>query len=92
MNKKTIRISPFANETDSLNAGGLSVENRLDRISIYGSIDITRDLEGLVHAEMLKTLFDDIVIAMKRDHLPPAISIKPAEEIQNPFASDDVIP
>jgi hypothetical protein len=90
MNKKTIRISPFANESDSLNAGGLTVENRLDRISIYGSLDITRDVDGLKHAEMLKTLFDDIVVAMKRDHLPAAISIKPPEEIQNPFA-DDVV-
>jgi hypothetical protein len=33
-------------------------------------------------------LFDDIVAAMKDDHLPDTISIKPAEEIANPFADD----
>lgn len=88
MNEKTKKIFPFANESDSLGIGGLTIENRTDRISLYGSLDITRDREGLVHAEKLKMLFDDIVAAMKDDHLPDTISIKPAEEIANPFADD----
>jgi hypothetical protein len=91
MSKKTISISPFANESDSLSIGGLTVENRQDRISVYGSLDITRDLEGLEYAERLKILLDDIVAVMKADRLPDKISIKPAEEIPNPF-SDDVAP
>jgi hypothetical protein len=88
MSKKTIRISPFANESDSLNIGGLTVENRTDRISLYGSLDITRDMEGLVQAERLKVLVDDMVAAMKGEHLPDKISTKLAEEIPNPFADD----
>jgi hypothetical protein len=88
MNKKTKKIFPFVNEADSLGIGGLTIENRIDRISLYGSIDITRDREGLVYAERLKLIFDDIVAAMQADHLPDKISIKPAEEIANPFADD----
>ena len=82
------RITPFANEADALAIGGLSIENRLDRISIYGNLDITRDRQGLAQAERLKSLFDDIVAAMKGVHLPAVISIKPPEQISNPFADD----
>lgn len=88
MSRKTIRISPFANESDSLSIGELTVENRNDRVSLYGSLDITRDQEGLVHAERLKMLLDDIVSVMKGEHLPDKIGLKPAEEIPNPFADD----
>jgi hypothetical protein len=88
MSRKTIRITPFANESDSMGIGGLTVENRNDRVSLYGSLDITRDQEGLVHAEKLKVLLDDIVSVMKAEQLPDKISIKQAEEIPNPFADD----
>ena len=86
MRDKAMSISPFANESDVLSIGGLTVENRADRISVYGSIDITRDREGLANAEALKTVFDEIVTTMKAAHLEDKISIKPAEEIANPFA------
>ena len=86
MKKKATKIVPFANETDSLSIGELTVENREDRISIYGSIDITRDKEGLAHAEILQTLLNDIIAKMKEGDLPDKISIKPAENIANPFA------
>ena len=36
--KKT--ISPFTNESESLGIADLTIENRTDRISIYGSIDL----------------------------------------------------
>ena len=86
MEKK--RLSPFANEADAFAIGGLSIENRVDRISIYGSLDITRDREGLAYAERLKLLVDAIVATMKGAHLPEVISIKPPEQIENPFADD----
>jgi len=87
MKKKATKIAPFANETDSLSIGELTVENRLDRISIYGSIDITRDKEGLALAETLQTLFNDIISSMKEGDLPDKISIKPSDSVSNPFAS-----
>ena len=86
MKKKATKIVPFANETDSLSIGELTVENRVDRISIYGSIDITRDKEGLAYAVTLQTLLNDIIAKMKEGDLPDKISIKPAENIANPFA------
>lgn len=88
MSKEKKRLSPFANEADALDIGGLSIESRVDRISIYGSLDITRDRKGLAHAERLKLLVDAIVESMKGEHLPEAISIKPPEQISNPFADD----
>lgn len=88
MSKEKKRITPFANESDALAIGGLSIENRVDRISIYGSLDITRDREGLADAERLKSLLDAIVATMKGESLPEAISIKPPEQILNPFADD----
>jgi len=86
MNKKSMKISPFANESESLNFGGLTIENREDRISIYGSIDITRDREGLEHARILKALFDDILAALNSGPLPDKISSSPADNVDNPFA------
>jgi hypothetical protein len=88
MRKKTVRISPFANESDSLSIGGLTVENRLDRISVYGSIDITKDRVGQLNAERLKRLFDDIVTALNESTLPEKISINPTDEISNPFSNE----
>jgi len=85
MKKKATKIVPFANETDSLSIGELTVENREDRITIYGNIDITRDKEGLGNAEILQTLFNDIIASMKAGDLPDKISIKPAENVANPF-------
>jgi len=87
MNKKAMKIAPFANETDSLSIGELTDENREDRITIYGNIDITRDKEGLGNAEILQTLFNDIIASMKAGDLPDKISIKPAENVANPFGS-----
>ncbi len=86
MNKNAMKIAPFANETDSLSIGDLTVENREDRITIYGNIDITRDKEGLGNAETLQTLFNDIIASMKKGDLPDKISIKPADNVANPFA------
>jgi hypothetical protein len=86
MNKKNMKISPFANESESLNLGNLTIENRKDRISIYGSIDITRDRDGLRQARILKALFDDILTALNSGPLPDKISVNPAENVENPFA------
>ncbi len=42
----TTAFMAYENETDSFTIGAMTVENRLDRISIYGSLDITKDKEG----------------------------------------------
>jgi len=80
-------ISPFANESESLGIGDLTIENRTDRISIYGSIDLTRDKSGLEHARMLKAVLDKVVQVLKReknlpDKIPPPDM---PDEVANPF-------
>ena len=86
MAKKSV-ISPFENESKSLGIGGLTIENRTDRVSVYGSIDITRDKDGLANAEELKALLDAIVSRLRGEQLPDKISIIPTDEVPNPFSN-----
>ena len=83
--KKT--ISPFANESESLGIGDLTIENRTDRISIYGTISLTRDKAGLEHARMLKAVLDEVVQALETEkNLPDKIAPSEApDEVENPF-------
>ncbi len=37
------KLIPFANESDALAIGKLNIENRLDRVSLFGDVDLTRD-------------------------------------------------
>lgn len=76
----------YENEIDSLQIDTLSVENRLDRISIYGSLELTKDRRGLEYALKLKRIIDTSIDALKRDkNLPDQIEIKAAEDVENPF-------
>ena len=80
-------IKPFANESDSVGIADLTVENRTDRVSLYGSIDLTRDREGLEIARELKALLDRVVKALEEDkdlpdRLPPP---EPTDSVDNPF-------
>lgn len=76
----------YENESDSFSIGGMTVENRLDRISIYGSLDITKDKEGLEYALKLKRIIDSSVDALKREkNLPDKIEILEVESVPNPF-------
>jgi hypothetical protein len=79
-------IDPFANESESLQLDELSIENRTDRVSLFGSIDITRDKHGLELAQRLKHLLDAIVTRLAHEDLPE--SIPPPQNIdvvKNPF-------
>ncbi|MFA6137411.1 MAG: hypothetical protein WC667_04920 [Sulfurimonas sp.] len=80
------RFLAYANESDSLTIGSdLTVENRLDRISIYGSVDITKDKEGLKYAYELKRVVDAAIEVLKNENLPEHIKIAEAETVANPF-------
>ena len=80
-------ISPFANESESLGIGDLTIENRMDRISIYGSIDLTRDKAGLEHARMLKAVLDKVIQVLESEkNLPDKIAPPDMpDEMANPF-------
>ena len=80
-------MTPFANEADSMRIGDLTLENRTDRIAIYGSLDLTRDKDGLGNARTLKALLDRIVKTLEGDKTLPdkvAPSKKP-DQVKNPF-------
>jgi hypothetical protein len=79
-------IKPYADEADSLEIGDLTVENRLDQVSIYGEIQLTKDKQGLQKAKELKAIVDAVVKALEAEkNLPERITFKPTDEVDNPF-------
>ena len=80
-------IKPYANESESLNLADLTVENRTDRVQIYGSIHLTRDKTGLEHARVLKRLLDDVVQALENEKsLPDKVTLTNAPRpAKSPF-------
>ena len=80
-------MTPFANASESLDIGGLTVENRTDRVTLYGSLDLTRDKQGLAHARKLKALLDEVVQALEAaEDLPDRVAAPEAPEtVKNPF-------
>lgn len=76
----------YGNEEDYFSIGEMTIENRLDRVSIYGSLDLTKDKQGLERALKLKRIVDASIDALKRDkNLPEQIDTVPTENIKNPF-------
>ncbi len=78
-------IRPFENEAESLQIDELTIENRLDRIAIYGNIEITRDKRGLERARQLQRLLDDTVRALEAEDLPETVQTIPPDKVPNPF-------
>ena len=81
-------LTPFADEAAALQIGDLKVENRLDRVSLYGSLDLTRDEAGLRLARELRAVLGAVVAALERegDALPEAVQTAEGEDtVKNPF-------
>ena len=83
--KTTQAIQAFQNEEESETIGELTIENRLDRVSIYGSVDITRDKQGYEYALDIKRQIDAIVEQMEKEELPDRIEVAVAKEVDNPL-------
>lgn len=80
-------MKPFANESDSINIGDMTVENRLDQIEMYGNLALTRDKVGLKLARELKALVDATVAALESDkNLPDQLPPPQSDSVKNPFA------
>lgn len=83
-------MKPYANESEVVQIEGLTLENRIDRISIYGEIDITRDKQGLKAAKELKAVIDASLKVLEADQvkgeLPDAVSVGKTVRVDNPFA------
>ena len=82
------KIHPYQNEAESISFGSLTIENRTDRVTIYGNLDVTRDKAGLANARQLKEIMDLIVNALEKEaQLPDKIAPpKATKTIKNPFA------
>ncbi len=79
-------LLPFENETQSINIDELTIENRLDRIELYGALVITRDQVGLQRALEIQTLINATVQSLQaQTDLPQVIEMKTSERIDNPF-------
>ena len=78
-------FSPFTNESEVLAIGGISIENRLDRVSIFGDLDITRDKAGLEAVQQLRQLLESVQLYLRAQTLPEKIEIEPVIAKSNPF-------
>ena len=82
------KLTPFADDATSITIDKLTIENTKEQLSIYGSLDITRDQVGLQHALALKALIDQAVQVLTSDtalpqQLPP---LDKPKMIRNPFS------
>jgi len=82
------KFQPFGNDEQSLGLDDLTVENGTDKVSIYGSLDVTRDKAGLKKARELKALVDATVEALEQEKDLPARTAAPEKpkQVKNPFA------
>ncbi|WP_209586638.1 hypothetical protein [Massilia sp. BHUDP2] len=79
-------FKPFANEADVLEIGNLMLENRLDRITISGDVDLTADKAGLALARRLHAQLGAVVEALEARELPERLPPPDVETVDNPFA------
>lgn len=79
---------PFADEATALQIDSLTVENRTDRVDLYGMLAITRDKAGLEIALTLKAVLDAAVEALQAaDDLPDRIAEgEGVDTAPNPFS------
>lgn len=82
----TKKFVPYANEADVLHIGGLTIENRVDRITIAGDIDLTLDQSGQADARALHKLLGDVLAAMDAQTLPAKLPPPVVQNVKNPFA------
>jgi hypothetical protein len=86
--KSTPEFNPFHNESDAISWQDLRLENRLDRISLMGSLDITRDKEGLLLASDLAQHLSLIVSYLQQQELPDHIKAVEPSFVKNPFQTE----
>jgi hypothetical protein len=81
-------IKPFGDDSGSVGIGGLNVENGLDRVILYGSLEITRDRAGLGLARELAELLNAAVAVLSADpSLPDHVAAETVNRtiVRNPF-------
>jgi len=85
MTRKKTGFTPYANEADVLEIGNLMLENRLDRITISGDLDLTADKAGLEAARQLHAQLGAVVAALESRSLPERLPPPEVGTVENPF-------
>jgi hypothetical protein len=85
MSQSKPAFAPYANEADVVEVGNLMLENRLDRITISGDIDLTADRQGLEAARLLHALLGQVVAALEAKQLPEHLPPPQVKKVANPF-------
>lgn len=82
---KPANFAPYENEADVVEVGRLMLENRLDRITISGDVDLTADREGLDCARRLHALLGQVVASLESKQLPDKLPPPVVDTVKNPF-------
>jgi hypothetical protein len=85
MNVHQALFVPFANEADVIQIGNLTVENRLDRVTFDGDVDLTLDQAGLIKARLLHQILAGIVAKLEAGPLPETLPPPEVKTVDNPF-------
>jgi hypothetical protein len=86
MKAKKPTFAPFENEADVVEVGQLALENRLDRVTISGDVDLTADKPGLEAARLLHALLGQVVASLEAKDLPDRLPPPEVKSVGNPFA------
>lgn len=86
MPSKKKSFTPYANEADVLEVGNLMLENRVDRVTISGDVDLTLDKAGLADARRLHEVLGAVVAALESRELPDRLPPPDVKTVDNPFA------
>ncbi len=79
-------MTPFADACTTESIDELTIENRTDRLELYGSLSITRDQEGLKRARALWDVLAMTIAALESMDLPVQIEERALDQVSNPFA------
>ena len=82
-------MKPFANESEAMAIGDLSIENGTSVITVSGNLEIGQDKTGLKRAQGLKEIISAIVAKLEESNdLPDKVDIPATSSTQvpNPFS------
>lgn len=76
----------FETATESHSIHDLTVENDVDRVNLYGNLQLTKDQAGLAAAKALQSILNNVISALEAEvDLPAQIETKNGNEVENPF-------
>lgn len=79
-------LIPFQNDADVLELEDFTIESQSDCLSLYGSLDIRKDLLGLTQARLLRDVLVAAVTELEHlDNLPSTLPNLPTDSVDNPF-------